>query len=280
MKSNPAKTPVHKPVRLKTRRRRRQLALFGASILGAVLIAGGLSALSHLDRFEINDVVVEGTNVISNDALASHVEEGANDAQFHIFSRENIFLYPKSALIEDVYTSFPRVKEVSIKRVSLFAQAIAVTIAEREQYATWCTGAKSPEASSTPQTECYAMDSGGFIFDTASSIEPIGYVYYGGLFPNESPIGQTFLRGRLSEIVTLLNDLSGAGFTARSLSIESEKNFTVSLSDGPDLYLSFDVKPKESVRNLVTALEAESLHSRLSELEYINLRYGNRVYYK
>jgi hypothetical protein len=34
------------------------------------------------------------------------------------------------------------------------------------------------------------------------------------------------------------------------------------------------------MRNLKTVLEADALHGNIEALEYIDLRYGNRVYYK
>jgi len=64
------------------------------------------------------------------------------------------------------------------------------------------------------------------------------------------------------------------------MTVESEKDFSVILALGPTLQIPFEMSSDDLIRNLETALEANSLRDRLPELEYIDLRFGNRVYYK
>ena len=124
------------------------------------------------------------------------------------------------------------------------------------------------------------MDEAGYLFAPAGGTPQIPYIFRGGLRPQTDILGQIFLRGRLPSMLSLMEKLEAAGFHIGGLAVDSEHDFTVTLLSGQRLFMSFDLKTDDVMRNLETALQAESLRTKLSELEYIDLRFGNRVYYK
>lgn len=243
--------------------------MFCICMLCAVGIVGGLGAASHLEKFAIKDVSVTGVQKLPADALAASIGGVINSEDSWIFSRKNMFLYPRAAIKETLAAEFPRIKNVSVARQSLLAQAVVVTIKEREPFAKWCS------------MDCLVMDASGFIFATSSDETPkTSYTFQGGLLPNTDIIGQTFLRGRLAEIITLLDSLAAAGFAPQGISIETDRDFTITLEKGPELRASFESDPSDIIRNLQTALEADGMKEKFPSLQYIDLRFGNRVYYK
>lgn len=256
-----------RPARLKTRRRNKRIVTTLACLLGGVALVGAVGAASHLQQLAIADVSVTGVQQLSSESLTGKVEEQLDQTGFHLFSRKNMFLYPKSAIESDLTAQFPRIKEVSVARESLLAAALVVAVEERKPYATWCSAS------------CYVFDSHGFVFAEKTETPEKAYVFYGGLLPTD-PIGQTFLQGRLPMMVSFLDSLASAGFPAESLAVDNEKDFTVTLSSGQKIHASFDVPPADIIRNLTTALEAEGMKGKFESLEYIDLRFGNRVYYK
>lgn len=299
-RSDAAKRPLplqlgSKPMRLKTRRRRQRIFVFCICILCAAGIVGGLGAASHLEKFAIKSVLVNGAQALASDVLVAAATATLADHGFSLFSRKNMFLYPRAAIETTLAADFPRIKDVSVARQSLLAQAVVVTISEREPFALWCPSeiGKPSHGVGTIDTRCFVMDRDGFIyapfegeaslmgFATSSGSAIVSlYVFHGGLLPNTNIIGQTFLRGRLQGIIQLLNGLSKAGFDAKGISVDSEKDFEVMLENGPKLLASFEMAPSDIIRNLQTALDADSLKARFDTLQYIDLRFGNRVYYK
>jgi len=238
-----------------------------ACLLGGVALVGAVGAASHVQQLAINDVSVTGVQLLSHESLTGKVKERLEETGFRLFSRKNMFLYPKSAIESDLAAEFPRIKKVSVARESLLASALVVMVEERKPYATWCNAS------------CYVFDSRGFVFAEKTETPEKAYVFYGGLLPSD-PVGQTFLEGRLPEMISLLDTLGAAGFPAESLTVGSEKDFTIALSSGQKIHASFDMPAGDIVRNLTTALEAEGLEGKFKSLEYIDLRFGNRVYYK
>lgn len=265
-----SRTPLAlRPARLKTRRRQKRIVTSIACLLGAVGVVGALGAVSHLQQLAVADISIAGAKLLPVELLATAVKDDLNTPGFHLFSRKNVLLYPKSKIESELSSDFPRIKEVSVARESLLAAALVVTVQERAPYATWCRG-----------SSCYVFDSRGFIFAEKTEVPEKSYVFYGGLLPTAEPIGQTFLEGRLPEIIALLDSLGAAGYGANGFSVDSEKDFTIMLGSGQKLLASFDISSDQLLHNLTTTLEAEALKDKFETLEYIDLRFGNKVYYK
>jgi cell division septal protein FtsQ len=258
-----------KPTRLRTRRRNRRILVSCICMLSAAGFVGALGAVSHLEQLAINDVSVTGAAAIQSEALTASVQAGLENDGFNLFSKENMFLYPKRLIEEKLATEFPRIKDVTLARPSMLAQAVVVAVEERTSYAKWC------------DEKCYLIDASGFVFAEAANETPeIGYQFRGGLADDRTPIGQWFLRGRLPGMVQFLQHLAAAGFTPVLLTVDTEKDFTVTLDTGLALYMPFDADTETLLRNLKTTIESDSLKDRVDALHYIDLRFGNRVYYK
>ncbi len=257
------------PLRAK-RRRTRVLIGLGILILGAGATWGAGYA-THLPQFAIEQIEVVGANDISEDLVRAYVEAELRDGSNAFFSKENVFLYPRRALEQGVQKYFPRLHSVNISRDSLLAQSIRVTVAERGPSARWCV-----------LEECYLMDDNGFIFAEEPMASPytVPYTFRGALPEGVDPIGQKFLPERFAQVVTLLHLLEEKNFIPKVITIESEQDFSVSLERGYKLRIAFNEDAEKIVRNLELVLSSDALRGREGELEYVDLRFGNRVYYK
>lgn len=257
-----------KQSRLRARRRRQRIFMFCICLLSAAGLVGALGAATHLEHIAIKDISVQGVTALPPEALSASVSASIKDDGFKLFSRENILLYPRRALESALSSEFPRIKDVSLTRPSLLATALIVIVEEREPYAKWC------------EASCYLLDASGFIFAESGGETPVvPYIFSGGLAGDRDAVGQWFLRGRLADSVRFFEALKAAGHVPTALTVLSEKDFRVTLENGVALYVPFDAA-EDSIHNLETALDAESLRDRVGELEYIDLRFGNRVYFK
>ena len=125
------------------------------------------------------------------------------------------------------------------------------------------------------------MDNGGFIFAPSATSSPAGgIVFTGPLATSTAPIGQTFLQGHFEGITALLSRLTEEGIMPAGVSVENEQDFAVSLAGGFVIRASFTADADALVRNLQTVLSSDTFLGKKDEIEYIDLRFGNRVYYK
>lgn len=266
-----ASRTLSKPQRLRARRRKQRAVMFAFCLLGASSIIGSLGLISYVDRLAIKDVAVNGAQQLDSASLTASVQTALESTRWKIFANRNIFLYPESDIEKKLASEFPRIKEVELSRPSLLAQAVVVALEEREPNAMWCKG-----------EECFFMDAGGFIFAVQNDFQTpmTPYVFRGGLLPQTDIIGQTFLRGRLPEAFRFMELLKAVGYQPQGITVENEKDFSVPLTDAFTLRVLFDVEGEKIIRDLSLALEADTVRDRVSELEYVDMRFGNRVYYK
>lgn len=238
----------------------------------------GVSWASYLPKFSVGTIEIKGAKDISPQLLHAYVETKLFDGSHSFLSRTNVLFFPRADIEKTIVTYFPRIRSAEISRASLLARALTVTVQERESYARWCL----PAQADTSSHQCYLMDEEGLIFaELAASTHALSteYIFMGDLSEGAS-IGQTYLAGQFAGIRALLEKLGQAGYSAQSILAESDQDFSVLLSDGFIVRASFGQDVGVLVRNLELILDSPSLRGKESALEYIDLRFGNRVYYK
>lgn len=244
-----------------------------------VLSAFGVRALSYLPRFSIDRIEIAGTQDVQPELVRSLVETKLESDSFAFLSPRNIFFYPRGAIEAALQEYVPRIESAQVSRESLLATAISVTVKEREAFARWCTRGFTDSGGVT--LECYAMDTTGFIFAPATSSVRFATSYvFEGAISDDSPIGETYLPGRFAGVLTLLERLGQAGISVEKVSLDGEQDFSVALSWGFEIRATFGTDVGLLVKNLELVLASEALRGKEGELEYIDLRFGNRVYYK
>lgn len=267
--------PTHDSPKRETLRARRKRARFFIILLVApllVLIGYAVSFASYLPRFAIERVDVEGTHSLRPKLLEAYVATKLWDGSPEFFSESNFFFYPRGEIEKAVQEFFPRVERVHISRVSMLGNAVTISIEERKPFARWCK----------ESTSCYAIDRSGVIFAPASTTAAFEtpYVFEGALTGEGSPLAQAYLPGRFPAVVALLERLGQASFSANRITITGDQDFSILLEEGFPLKVSFGTDVGTVVKNLELVLASDALRGRERELEYVDLRFGNRIYYK
>lgn len=267
-----SRPPESRPAPLRVRRRRARLAVVALVVVACGAVAYGVHYVSYLPRLNVGLINVIGAEALDASLVQSYVESQLHDGTNRFLSRGNIFLYPKAAIEKGITASFPRVKAAALSREG-FSQTLNVQIQERKALAKWCAAAD----------DCYAMDESGYVFakESASSTtvfsEP--YTFTGEMA--EQPIGQTFIPGHMPGLLVLLRTIQQqAGFLPAGITVEDAQDITIHFAQGFDLKASFGQDAAALARNLQLVLSSQALQGKQDLLEYIDLRFGNRVYYK
>ncbi|MBI5457347.1 hypothetical protein HY971_01300 [Candidatus Kaiserbacteria bacterium] len=276
-----APEPPKRPMPLRARRRRVR-AVFALAVLvlcGAIFY--GVSWASYLPQFNVSGISVVGAKGMKEEHVKRFVETVLDDGAYHVLSRRNIFLYPQVEL-EKAIASFHPVKSVHISRPSVFATDIVITIEEREPFARWCTGIQ--------QGYCYLMDASGFIYApmgwAGTATSSTQYVFAGGLPAQEVtatstyPLGESFVQAHLPGMLSLLKLLGQAGLTPLGAHVDNDQDFFVQLGEGFTIKASYGADANTLVKNLQLVLSSDVLKDKRDKLEYIDLRFTNRAYYK
>ena len=272
--------PAHTDKRVAPLRVRRRRIRIIALLLGAVLVAMavyGVHWASYLPRYTISNVAVEGTHTIDPSIIKNHADAHVRLHMQGFISHANILLYDTNALARDIVTSFHGIKSATVSRVSPLATDIVVRVEERQPYALWCADSS--------HTVCYLLDESGFIFATSpmgytASSTPSGYVFVGGIATSSDPIGQIGMREHLPGIITLLKALTAKGFTPQGATTDVGEDFSVPFTQGFFIKASFGEDADPLAKNLQLIISSDALKNKQSQIEYVDLRFGDRVYFK
>lgn len=253
--------------------------------------AYGISEASYLPRFTISTVRVVGTTALPERLVRAYVESALNDGSRPYISNQTLFTYHPDQLAAGVASFFPRIRAAKVERdAALSAHGITVTVEERQPFARWCRKQTAPPevASSTDaipmSDDCFLMDDGGFIYTSvahagATAVE-MPYVFSGGLDLSRSIVGQRYAQAHLPDMLALIGGLQAAGFSPRGASQRGSEDFIILFDDEFTVLASFDQSVSDLTKNLKLVLSSAPLADRRGDLEYIDMRFGDRVYYR
>ena len=271
---------------LHARRRRARLIAAAAAFALIFALAGAVSYVAHVPRLNVQSFVVDGVAHMVPETIETYAFDMIHDDAFHFFPPSNIFLYGPKRLEERIVEHFPRIKEAHVKKESLFSTTVHINVKEREPFAKWCRGGgiETAVSSSTPR-ECYVLDDGGFIFARTDGAEnsATSYVFSGGVASSTaggSLVGQLFAPSRMDGILALLQLLQESGFRPIGAEVENTQDFSIPLESSFSIKVPFDAHAEDLIKNLMLVLESERLKGRETDIEYIDLRFGNKVYFK
>ena len=265
------KVPVRGRVSLAQKRKKQRII---AAIVGSVLLlalCGGFLYVVRLPEVSIQDIQVEGTYAVSPELVRGIVEQELKDSTLIVIPRRMIFTYPGKDIENALLQHIPRLQSLSLSRDSLFGTTLIVSVVERNAYGIWCAGESEPT--------CYKMDASGFIFAPADSFAEY-YLFYGGMATDTDPIARYFYPDHMEALRNLLNQLSPAGLDPHVVRVLEGSDVEIELLDGMRIRASLEVAPAETVSLLEAALGSDTLKERREDIEYLDARFDNRVYFK
>lgn len=279
-------------LKLKKRRHKDALNKILVSLFGFVVIVILSSYLSRLGRMNISEIQIVGNKIVDAEKLKAEVEKQIAGKYFWLFPKTNILFYPQGAIKTKLQNKFKRLKSVnfSIKN----NKTLEISVSERVALYTWC-GAKSAENASLASEEnqkCYFMDADGCVFDEAPYFSGDIYFKFYGLLDadTDEPFGSYFSKSNFKQLILFKDILVGMKLKPVALHVIDNENAEVILSKGvsavaePRIIFKPDANIQNIAENLQAALDTEPLKSKFknkySSLQYIDLRFSNKVYDK
>jgi len=257
------------------------LALYSIGlVLSLLLLVLALSFLSKISGWQIKNIVVEGNFATPEEDILALVEEDISGAFFNLFSKRNALLYPTQKIRADLLFQFARIGRVDLS-VKDF-KTLHIEIIERKPDALWCG-----EIFNLSAGGCYFLDEGGFVYSAAPEFS--GYVFFKnfGELPNSSsPIGQRFLPEAKYQILKFFrNTLLEYKLSPIALNKLSQGDMEIYLEKNGKIIYNSEQDIAEVSLDLGSILNAPSFKELFyededGELQYIDLRFKNKAYFK
>ena len=232
------------------------------------ILSGAFYFLLISGSFEMREVNISGFEAVSEEQILGAMNNILKEKKFGLLGAANYFLLSEEKLQSSILVSLPKIKNADIKKVD--KNVLEIYVEEREVTGVWCR-----------DNECFYFDKGGVIFEQAPRS-------FGSLIVSvtderdiEPNLGSVVLGKAQVDLVREAHRLLGNNFPfgVRGIIITHDAEFEILTSENWRVLLDKNEDIEYQLSNLKYVLD-EEIGTRRGELEYVDLRLGNRVYYK
>lgn len=245
----------------RTKRKRKSFAkkvfLFGLLILS---FSAFVFSFLLLDPFyQIEAVEVSGNKLTPKESLTSFSDKRVEG----FFSSRSLIFLNRRELKKEILDSYPHIESVEVVRS--FPDRVEIKITEREKEAIWCNF----------EDRCFEVDFSGTLFKKAEDTE--GELLIFDEIRENPQIGQRVIDNEkivaIFGIIESLEDLS-----ISKVIVPNREDLFLKSELGPEIRFSnsYDIERQLERLRILLSSEIETLN----DIEYIELRYGSRVFYK
>jgi hypothetical protein len=264
--------------RLRQRRRRRRALIAGGIFLAVCALFGGMVWLSWAGPLRVTAITVEGAQTVASSTITAYVQQELAGTYFWMFPRNNVFLYPRAEIAQNILKQYPTLRAVDVHAQDF--HTVFVKVAERQPVALWC-----PSGQVTAGEGCSFLDEEGLAYAPAPQFSAPVYVTYTGSL-NAGPytgLRQFLTPEEFQSLVALVTALvqkmpdNPVGLVAVDTNGDARAYFKDDFllmfnlkDDGGDIFERFNLALSSSVFTGKT----------LADFEYLDLRFGDKLYYK
>ena len=271
---------------LHKRRRVHRIVRIVVTVLSIALVVGVFIFL-HDRRMQIYTIDISGNQVTDTTAIVTDVQNSLSGSYLHIVPKTSIFFYPKNKVIANLQKDFPRFDSIEVSLIN--KNTLSVRVVEERGTALWCGQDAEILDFKAP---CYFTDPTGQIIDTAPYYSGNVYVrFYGGTISatETNPLGKRFVDEDLyKKLLTFSDNIASLGFPIKAIRITggTDDFFILDLGNSNTAFVQFHSTDDFDTlySNLKLALGktelADQISADRSNLQYFDLRFTNKVYYR
>ncbi len=240
-------------------------------LLACVLLLTGLVFLMRMQSIQITDVTIAGNSFVPTEEIEKKKDAVLGSYFLFVIPKSNIFIFPKGELISDIKEN-PAVINVSIDKKFLRGMSIAVT--EQEKEAIYCN--------SLERTECFYINKDGYLYSKVEggvALDQEIIIYLEG---EQKKITEFVFDSALySNVVSFIKASARYGMPVSSVYMKSDGQIEFNTQVSARFITSRYDDLEKDFANLIALFDKEVLtKEQLGGIDYIDLRFGNKVFYK
>jgi len=240
-------------------------------LLVCVLILAGILYLIQIPQIQIGEIKISGNSFVTTQEIQNRIDNESSAKILWFIPKSNIFLFSKNK-VQNAIKENPAIIDVSIRKD--YFQTLRVEIVEQEKEALYCN--------SLERTQCFYVNRDGFIYAKVEDfiIPEQEIILYREM--DQRQIGQVVYEEELHEsVMTFIKSTARYGITITNSYLKSDDVLEFKTLQGAILKTSKYDDFEKDFTNFEALFEQNVLTKEsLSTIEYIDLRFGNKVFYK
>ncbi len=251
------------------------VSLISISIIIIILL---IIFIFRLDSLKIKKIEFSGVMSAEINNLKSVVQGSIDGNYIGIVPRSNILFYSKDKIKTNLIESFKMIDTIDIKSTGL--SAILISIKERKPKAIICDGFKDDISTISDDVKCYKIDEDGYIYGETNISDTDEYLHFYTTSDSNIKIGESFIDSeKIKGISQLTQDIQALGIKIKGILLTDDGSYELYFinSDQSTTVVYFDDKVpfSKTSSNFTTFWQA----SKGKSFEYINLKFGNNIFY-
>lgn len=242
----------------------------------------GITYFIFLDAIQIKSIVFRGLESIEEEEIRKSVRDLLNGRELFLFPKSNIFLASSKEIENNLLKKFPHIGSIDVNK-DFFPAGLSLTIKERALWVILCRVELVRGEPNESIEECYYMDKEGIIFGHSPQFSGTLITKIKDFASTAPSLLSSPLRARELDYIRVFKDGENMFEELRGLQFvfddESRDSFEIKTAEGWRVILDVNADPKELLENLLLSLREEIKGKRLN-LDYIDLRLGNKIFYK
>lgn len=232
-------------------------------------------ALFFSPFLEINSIEINGNDYIEKNLILDKINPEISGKYFDIVKKNNLLLAKIGRMEKDIKDEFKIIREIEIKRE--FPEKLIVSIIERKPKIVFCSA-----------DGCFILDENGEAYDNYSSNEENdknNFIILSEESSREIGLGEIILEKKyMNYALEIKQEL------LERLEAEIDNNFRVTslisgdirvkTKEGWEIYFNENIELEKEIEMLKVVLENKIEKSQRTDLEYVDLRIDNKIYYK
>lgn len=248
--------------RKKIRRKRLWKLFFFVAILG--LLGYGIVYILRLHNLRIVNVNINGLNEVQTSEVRGFIDQDLAGNKFLLIPKSEIILYSTNNLEKNLQEKFSYIKEISIEKK--YPDTLNIDMTGRSPIGLYC------------ESKCYFIDSDGYIYSEAPNFSEGVYTVYVdqiNVLGNDA-LGTQFIdKNSFKLIQDYIKDLKNLNLEVGKVTLIAPKEIRFDTRQNNYILLSLDKPYEETLQNIKTVF-----FQGAETFEYIDARYGNKIYYK
>lgn len=251
---------------LKTKKPIFKKPIFWVIILSLIIIFLFLYLFLFFSKIQVNSIITKGNNNIQSEVIESIAW---NNIDKNISN--SIFLVKPKTISENILNKFPQIEsvKVSIK----FPQIIILEVKERIIFAAFCQ---------TDDKKCFYIDENGIIFKVLEQIPENIFVIRQLIENKEVFVSQKVVEKNIMDIISKIRKNLKDNFQidVKTAIISTPVRLNIETSENWQIYFNLDSETDLQIAKMNLLLKNEIPASARKNLQYMDLRFKDRAYYK
>jgi cell division septal protein FtsQ len=215
--------------------------------------------------FQIKEIEISGNQKVSTEDIRNSVEANI-PKKILLFNSRSIFLVNLEKIEKELLGSFSQINMVIFDRN--FPRKLIISIEERK-----------PVAIAEKGGDDFFLDDKGIIFEEV--FERSSWLVIKDQDFNQVELGERMIEEeKLTLILEIKSELKESGIRINLAEVINHQRVNVKTLEGWEIYFNLEDDIAQQVFNLITVLKEKIPSEKRGNLEYIDLRFGNQIYYK